>query len=246
VSELDSAMEAVGFAEVGAARAEPGLRPEVLAVIFDLARDTLATYDRLKVSGWAMAEMPHEAEVHAALGHHLPGCHTSADPRAEDGCWGCGCWCHSRAALEAHGEPQLDGPFYGAGGGTEQLADDQFAHGEPQEGGDEGQTNARSVAGDKSHPAIHPAALASAASVVGSPSTGTRGRAMSGPLQAAARSMVWTLFARCQHDNEGHNLPAIERYFVRRWSRAALSGHHRGTTGLSVRIHAGSACATPS
>ena len=40
-------------------------------------------------------------------------------------------------------------------------------------------------------------------------------------LRKAARDMVWTLYARDQHDNEGHNLPAIEAYFVRRWLRSA-------------------------
>ena len=53
---------------------------------------------------------------------------------------------------------------------------------------------------------------------------------MNSALVAAARSMVWTLCARCPHDFEGHDLPAIERYFVRRWSRAlpsepASTGH---------------------
>lgn len=38
-----------------------------LDVVFGLARETLATYDRLKDSGWSMAEMPHEAEVRVIL-----------------------------------------------------------------------------------------------------------------------------------------------------------------------------------
>ena len=40
-------------------------------------------------------------------------------------------------------------------------------------------------------------------------------------LAKAARDMVWTLYDRCQHDNEGHDLIGIERYLVRRWQRLA-------------------------
>ena len=44
---------------------------------------------------------------------------------------------------------------------------------------------------------------------------------MTEPLTKAAQDFVWTLFAGCQHDNEGHDLQAVERYMVRRWSRNA-------------------------
>jgi len=43
------------------------------------------------------------------------------------------------------------------------------------------------------------------------------------PLTKAAQDFVWTLFGRCWHDNEGHDLQAVERYMVRRWSRNATA-----------------------
>jgi hypothetical protein len=42
---------------------------------------------------------------------HVAGCHTSADPRAENGCWGCQCWCHAEPDPLAHRVGLPPGPY---------------------------------------------------------------------------------------------------------------------------------------
>jgi hypothetical protein len=38
-------------------------------------------------------------------------------------------------------------------------------------------------------------------------------------LDKAAIDFVWTILRDCPHDFEGHNLPRIEAYMVKRWMR---------------------------
>lgn len=59
-----------------------------------------------------------------------------------------------------------------------------------------------------------PGALAAAAATPSEPD-------LRAALRKAANDWVWVLYARDQHDNEGHNLQAIEEYMVRRWLRSA-------------------------
>jgi len=43
------------------------VEPEAMGVVFDLARETLRTHDRLADRGWVMNPIPHEAEVRTIL-----------------------------------------------------------------------------------------------------------------------------------------------------------------------------------